>query len=90
MGQADVIKFLEKHSDKWFTIKELREKFKCSRSSMCSTVNRLAKHNEIKKIFTYRRENSEKQFFKIYLVKFNDEKENNKERTKKVRKERKE
>ena len=41
MSQAEIVKFLEKHPDKWFNYKELSEESIYSRSSLSVSLRKL-------------------------------------------------
>ena len=45
MTQGDIIKFLEKNPDRWFSTKYLTEKFKVK--SVVTNIRRLEKHDEV-------------------------------------------
>jgi DNA-binding MarR family transcriptional regulator len=49
MAQAEVVKFLEKNPNKWFTSKEIATVMKLSRSTTTTNLKRLSDQGVIKK-----------------------------------------
>ena len=47
MGQIEILKFLEKEKDKWYTTKEMSEKIKISPSTVALLCKKLWKQKEI-------------------------------------------
>ena len=47
MGQAEILKFLQKNKGKWFYIKEISENVRSSYANACLSLNKLYKQGYV-------------------------------------------